>query len=75
MISGAIKVGTRAIKSHYTIELQQDMAAAHGQDVEALFDLVEIGTPVEIKQALNADTFAQCEALGRAMAEKLLAAD
>lgn len=34
-----------------------------------------VGTPVEIKQALNADTFAQCEALGRAMAEKLLAAD
>ena len=34
-----------------------------------------VGTPVEIKQALNADTFAQCEALGRAMAEKLLAVD
>ena len=36
VISGAIRVGTRAIKSHYTLELQQDMAAAHGQDVEAL---------------------------------------
>ena len=34
-----------------------------------------VGTPVEIKQSLNADTFAACEALGRAMAEKLLAAD
>ena len=34
-----------------------------------------VGTPVEIKQALNSDTFAQCEALGRAMAEKLLAVD
>jgi len=32
-----------------------------------------VGTPVEIKQSLTADTKAQCEALGRAMAEKLLA--
>ena len=32
----------------------------------------EVGTPVEIRQALNAETFAQCEALGRAMAEKIL---
>lgn len=32
-----------------------------------------VGTPVEIKQALNADTIAQCEALGRQMAEALLA--
>ena len=31
-----------------------------------------VGTPVEIRQALTPDTFAQCEALGRAMAEKLL---
>jgi flavorubredoxin len=31
-----------------------------------------VGTPVEIKQSVNADTFAQCEALGRAMAERLL---
>ena len=33
------------------------------------FDVV--ADPVEIKQALNADTTAQCEALGRAMAERL----
>ncbi|MDE6807390.1 MAG: flavodoxin domain-containing protein, partial [Prevotella sp.] len=31
-----------------------------------------IGEPVEIKQSLTPETFAQCEALGRAMAEKLL---
>ena len=31
-----------------------------------------VGEPVEIKQALNDDTLAQCEALGRAMAERLL---
>ena len=31
-----------------------------------------VGTPVEIKQALTPETFAQCEALGKAMAEQLL---
>jgi flavorubredoxin len=31
-----------------------------------------VGTPVEIKQALNDETIAQCEALGRAMAEALI---
>jgi len=31
-----------------------------------------VGQPVEIRQSLTADTTAQCEALGRAMAEKLL---
>lgn len=30
-----------------------------------------VGDPVDIKQSLNADTYAQCEALGRAMAERL----
>ena len=30
-----------------------------------------VGEPVEIKQSLTAETFAQCEALGRAMAERL----
>jgi flavorubredoxin len=31
----------------------------------------QVGQPVEIRQALNDDTIAQCEALGRAMAERL----
>ena len=31
-----------------------------------------VGTPVEIRQSLNVETTAQCEALGRAMAERLL---
>ena len=31
-----------------------------------------VGTPVEMKQALTPETKAQCEALGRAMAERLL---
>lgn len=50
VISGSIRVGTRAIKSHYTLELQQDMAAAHGQDVEAL--LLE-GLQFEIQQNID----------------------
>ncbi|MBQ1416305.1 MAG: hypothetical protein IIY91_03155, partial [Selenomonas sp.] len=33
-----------------------------------------VGEPVEIKQSLTPETFAQCEALGRAMAEQLMAA-
>jgi hypothetical protein len=36
VIRGSVLVGTRAIKSHYTLELQQDLAAVHGQDIEAL---------------------------------------
>jgi flavorubredoxin len=31
-----------------------------------------VGTPVEIKQSLTPETFAQCEALGKAMAKALL---
>lgn len=34
----------------------------------------QVGTPVEIRQALTPETEAQCEALGRAMAERLLQA-
>ena len=30
-----------------------------------------VGTPVEMKQSLKDDTFALCEALGRAMADRL----
>lgn len=33
-----------------------------------------VGEPVEIRQSLTPETFAQCEALGRAMAEKLTSA-
>ena len=32
-----------------------------------------VGNPVEMKQAMNADTLSACEALGRAMAERLIA--
>ena len=31
----------------------------------------QVGEPVEIKQSLTAETTAQCQALGRAMAERL----
>ena len=43
----------------------------HWNDEHLHFEAV--GTPVEIKQSLNAETKAQCEALGRAMAERLKA--
>jgi len=33
----------------------------------------QVGEPVEIKQSLTAETKAACEALGRAMAERLKA--
>ena len=32
-----------------------------------------VGNPVEMKQAMNADTLSACEALGRTMAERLIA--
>lgn len=67
VISGAYRVGTRAIKSHYTLELQQDMAAGHGQDVEALL-LESLQFEVQQEQdreLLMAMAFvAQNEALG-----------
>ena len=75
VISGAIRVGTRAIKSHYTLELQQDMAAAHGQDVEAL--LLE-GLQFEIQQEIDREILmamvmvAQNERLG---GEKVITVD
>ena len=31
-----------------------------------------VGTPVEIKQSLNDDSYAQCVALGKAMAAEIL---
>ena len=48
--STAIKAGTRAIKTAYTIELQQDLAAVHGQDVETL--MME-GLQYELQQELD----------------------
>lgn len=36
VIRGTAIAHTRAIKTHYTLELQQDLAAVHGQDIEAL---------------------------------------
>lgn len=55
VVSGSIRVGTKGIKSHYTLELQQDMAAAHGQDVEAL--LLE-GLQFEIQQEIDREILA-----------------
>lgn len=62
VVSGAIRVGTKAIKSHYTLELQQDMAAAHGQDVEAL--LLE-GLQFEIQQEIDREILAAMVAVAQ----------
>ena len=48
--SRAVKAGTRGIKTAYTIELQQDLAAVHGQDVETL--MME-GLQYELQQELD----------------------
>jgi hypothetical protein len=48
--SKAVKAGTRAIKTAYTIELQQDLAAVHGQDIETL--MME-GLQYELQQELD----------------------
>jgi len=48
--SVAVKAGTRAIKTSYTIELQQDLAAVHGQDIETL--MME-GLQYELQQELD----------------------
>lgn len=55
VIKGSVIVGTRAIKSHYTLELQQDLAAVHGQDVEAL--LLE-ALQFEIQQEIDREILA-----------------
>jgi hypothetical protein len=55
VIRGTVLVGTRAIKSHYTLELQQDLAATHGQDIEAL--LLE-ALQFEIQQEIDREILA-----------------
>jgi hypothetical protein len=55
VIKGSVIVGTRAIKSHYTLELQQDLAAVHGQDIEAL--LLE-ALQFEIQQEIDREILA-----------------
>lgn len=46
----AIEVATRKIKTSYTIEMQQDLASVHGQDVEQL--MME-GLQYELQQELD----------------------
>lgn len=67
VIKGAVIVGTRAIKSHYTLELQQDLASVHGQDVEALLlEALQFEIQQEIdREILEAQMYvAQTPALG-----------
>ena len=72
------ELAERGIKNHvigifgsYTWAGQAVKKLMEWNDNKLKFELV--GTPVEIKQSLNADTTAACEALGKAMAERILA--
>lgn len=67
----------RGIKNHllgvfgsYTWAGQAVKKIVEWNEATLKFELV--GTPAEIKQSLSADTEAACEALGRAMAERLV---
>lgn len=71
------ELAERGIKNHllgvfgsYTWAGQAVKKIVEWNDNKLKFELV--GTPVEIKQSLNVDTEAACEALGRAMAERLV---
>lgn len=56
VIRGTAMAQTRAIKSQYTLELQQDMAALHGQDVEAnLLEALQFEIQQEIDREILED--------------------
>lgn len=55
----SIKVGTRKIKTSYTLEMQQDLAAVHGQDVEQL--MME-GLQYELQQELDRELLGRMRA-------------
>ncbi len=72
------EIAERGVKNHligifgsFTWAGQAVKKITEWNDTKLHFQLV--GSPVEIKQSLNADTTAACEALGKAMAEQLLA--
>lgn len=71
------ELAERGIKDHllgifgsYTWAGQAVKKITEWNETRMKFELV--GTPVEIKQSLSAETEAACEALGKAMAERLL---
>lgn len=55
----AIEAGTRKIKTSYTLEMQQDLAAVHGQDVEQL--MME-GLQYELQQELDRELLGRMRA-------------
>ena len=74
------ELAERGVKNHllgvfgsFTWVGQAVKKIVEANETRLKFELV--GTPAEIKQSLNADSAAACEALGKAMAERLLAAD
>ena len=71
------ELAERGIKDHllgifgsYTWAGQAVKKITEWNETRMKFELV--GTPAEIKQSLSAETEAACEALGKAMAERLL---
>ena len=72
------EVARRDIKNHYLAWF-----GSHGWASKAVGRIAEyneqeikfeaVGTPVDMKQSMTADTKAQCEALGRAVAQRLIA--
>ena len=72
------ELANRDIKNHYigwfgSYAWASKAVAKIGEWNDTRLHFEPVGTPVEIKQSLNEDTYAQCVALGKAMAERLKA--
>ena len=72
------ELANRDIKNHYlgwfgSYAWASKAVAKIGEWNDTRLHFEPVGTPVEIKQSLNDDTYAQCVELGHAMAERLKA--
>lgn len=72
------ELANRDIKNHYigwfgSYAWASKAVAKIGEWNDTRLHFEPVGTPVEIKQSLSEDTYAQCVALGKAMAERLKA--
>lgn len=72
------ELANRDIKNHYigwfgSYAWASKAVAKIGEWNDTRLHFEPVGTPVEIKQSLSEDTYSQCVALGKAMAERLKA--
>lgn len=72
------ELNNRDIKKHYigyfgSYAWASKAVSIMGDTITNELKWETVGTPVEIKQAPNADVMKQCQALGKAMAERLIA--